>query len=120
MTAVAAHELGRTYDCRIANCDQQATHNRGPYAYLCDFHKRQRQAEPRRPAEKPAPATSGPGFEEKAKGLVALGRDVDRAYRRAELAKAKCEKPIGAARQAKADADQLAEEFRRTLRELAV
>jgi hypothetical protein len=117
MSSLAAHEAGQSFDCRVPGCTQEARHNRGPYAFLCDEHKRAKQNAP--PAPRPIADPAGEGsFEAKARGLVAIGRMVDRAYRLAELARAKCEKPLGSARKAKADADALAEEFRRTVREL--
>ncbi len=115
---VSGHELSQTYDCRESGCTEPARHNRGPYAYLCDEHKERRRQ--RAATNPPAKPTSQPleSFEQKAKGLVALGRKVDRAYADASRSRTRCEPVLRKAQEAKRHADALAEEFRRTAREL--
>lgn len=58
-----------SYDCKVPGCTNIAKQNRGPYALLCDEHKRS-QAQPNGKAS---------GYEQQIKDLLALGKKVDRA-----------------------------------------
>ena len=85
VTVIPAHEVVKEYDCKTPNCVGTTRRTRGIYAFLCDDCIERRP--PRKPAERFA--APGDGFEAKAKELVALGRDLDRAvagYRPAKVA----------------------------------
>lgn len=50
----SAHDLTKTYDCRIVGCAQTAQASRGTYAYLCPEHiadKKRKAATARQDAE---------------------------------------------------------------------
>jgi len=109
LTSVPAHELTTTQFCKVDGCTNESTANVGPYAKLCETHKfeaRQMLSDAHRAsaAERKAARTNGSGtaaqdvgsFEERAKGLVAVGRRLDRARRdyvkrRASIAPAEAE-----------------------------
>jgi hypothetical protein len=141
VSAVPIQEATSTFDCKIPGCANEARHNRGAYAYLCDEHAEIKKRENARlisdglarsnGSETPRPAVVRgegdgsvprpvvpPSFEGKAKVLVKLGRQVDRAYTRAEHEKAKCAPALQRARKAKEDADDLAAAFRAAVRDL--
>ena len=109
MTVISGHDLATSRDCKVPGCPNEAVDKRGPYALLCQRHKLEARhcratGTPPRPLEDvlteaageevgeaptpaPAPApdrrSSPPSYEEKAKGLVKLGRRVDRAAAKA-------------------------------------
>jgi hypothetical protein len=73
--AVNGHQLAATRNCRTTGCEFEATGpTRGAYANLCD--RCHEIAYNRRRSAANAPAS---GYEGKAKKLVSLGRDLDRA-----------------------------------------
>lgn len=84
MTELPLEDATATFDCKVDGCEGTARRNRGPTAYLCDLHARQRtsarlSALPG-PAVPPARVTPpGDSFEAKAKTLVQVGRRLDRA-----------------------------------------
>jgi hypothetical protein len=104
MNAVAAHDLTRSYNCKIEGCTDLAGANRGTYAYLCKKHadeKRRTLTLVGRPRSNGAPPGS---YEAAAKSIVTLAK-------RADQAKAKMRPALERARAAKEEADEAHREF---------
>jgi hypothetical protein len=87
LRAVNGHELVETRLCRFSSCPAEATTKatRGPWANLCDEHlqvEKERQRAKRgkaRPPGSPQPPAAERSFEQRARGLVEVGRRLDRA-----------------------------------------
>jgi hypothetical protein len=106
--------LTRTRLCRIPNCAQECragAPTRGRWANLCDEHhaiavakaRKKRGATPGAngatasrtpPSARPAAELAAEGFERKARGLVTVGRRLDRAIRTYRPAKAELDQAI--------------------------
>lgn len=94
MQVVPINDVTSDYDCKIHGCDRPAKSNRGKHAYLCDHHVSLRPAQnesaPLKPAAVPPQAPGAlSSFEAKARTLVAVGRDLDKAVAGFKPAKAK-------------------------------
>lgn len=72
----------RTFTCREPGCDAPVTSDRG-VACRCPEHRK--ATAPTRPRPEPARAV-GPSFEERAKELLAAGKELDKARERARVA----------------------------------
>lgn len=116
MNEIDGHTLTQTRLCRIPNCPAEAvTGTHGRWANLCAEHKQievKKAADARGnghaadpPKVKPAEELAEEGFENKARGLVNVGRRLDRA--------------IKTYRPAKDELDQAIEGWRAICRELA-
>lgn len=123
MTALDAHEVTATRNCRISSCANEVRAGapaRGPWANLCDEHHAIEVAKKRAErgssaAPKPRANGSAPSevsFEKRAKGLVAAGRQLDRAKARSDQAKAR-------AHEANTDLASALREWRDLCRKLA-
>jgi hypothetical protein len=86
VTLTDVQDATSSYDCKVPGCNGEARANRGPNAYLCPAHIRDR------PPASGAPRLGGlivmppdhipgapVGFEARAKRLVGVGRKLDRA-----------------------------------------
>lgn len=84
LKVVDAGTATRTYDCHAdPQCEAPALHNSGPYAYLCETHKREKQErllnERSQPGPKPLASGVPATYEGRAKELVSAGKKLDRA-----------------------------------------
>lgn len=107
MTTTGAHEVTATRFCRIDSCPNEVragAPERGPWANLCPEHhtvevakrRAERQAAPSRPRTNGSGPSSDASFEKRAKGLVAVGRRLDRAIARYRPAKVEMEEAMQA------------------------
>lgn len=116
---MSAQEVTATYDCRAYGCTNEAKTNRGPYAYLCDDHVREKvngvarerpaAAAPRPIVPAPTAAARPAGFSASLKQLDALARNADRAQKAHE-------RQLVKARGTKAAAEAARAEFQAALR----
>ena len=137
MTAIAAHTLTEVLVCKAYGCGQEQRVpiiERGPYAGFCPEHyeamrEKMGAAQRKRYSEQPDLASANgterrdaadgvPSYEGKARLLVAIGREVDLAFHKAEKAKRQCEPKIRAAQEAKEQAERLAQDFNDAVRDL--
>ena len=79
----SAHELARTYDCKVPGCDGDAKTNTGLYAYLCERHTAERKKAT--PAQRPTPSKNGHTVAQ-LRGLTRMAREVDRLQEKATQA----------------------------------
>jgi hypothetical protein len=112
VTAVSAHEVTSTYDCKTAGCDGEARSKTGRHAYCKDCRIARGTALPDgTPIEATSKALSrrrkdkqlGP-FEERALGILEAARSLDLAVERYKLARPALEQAVGAWRAAVAEA----------------
>ncbi|HEY8723432.1 MAG TPA: hypothetical protein VIL92_06185 [Gaiellaceae bacterium] len=91
---LAIRDATDDFDCKVDGCERAARSNRGRHAYLCDTHARSAAPVAAPPL---SPLTS---FEAKAKSLVKVGRDLDKAIAGYKPAKSRLDDAMRAWRDA--------------------
>lgn len=74
---MSVQEITQSYDCKTADCPNEARSRVGRYAY-CDYCRTQKEAE--------KPLKVVPGFEKRARDLISAGKNLDKARAQAERA----------------------------------
>jgi hypothetical protein len=121
----SAHDLTATRFCREQGCEEvSVTGDRGRYANLCEEHldAAKRRTNGAAPAARPTPAAVGDpsaSYEQRVRALVGHAKQVDKAIKKAAVARKAVQPQLEKAQKAKDAATDSIEAFKAAVRQLA-